>query len=197
MKIKSVKQFSRKAHVYDFETPSHSYILGNGVVSHNTMEMFSKSVISGGTGIMYSADWAIIFGKQQEKDATKELLGYNFIMNIEKSRFIREKSKIPLTVLFEGGINYYSGILDLAIEANLVKEGKYSRSLGYALVDPETGEIGEMVPFKKTQTSDFLGKVMKSKEFKEYVKSKYQLGGTQNHDVVDDEGIDDVYDDVE
>lgn len=48
MKVKSVKQFNRKASVYDFETPSHSYILGNGVISHNTMEMYSKAVVSGG-----------------------------------------------------------------------------------------------------------------------------------------------------
>ena len=48
MKVKRVKQFTRKASVYDFETPSHSYILGNGIISHNTMEMFSKAVVSGG-----------------------------------------------------------------------------------------------------------------------------------------------------
>lgn len=168
----------------------HCFELDNGVIAHN-----SKSVISGGAGLMYAADWAIIFGKQQEKDASKELVGYNFIMNIEKSRFIREKSKIPLTVLFEGGINYYSGILDLALEANLVKEGKYSRSLGYALVNTETGEIGEMVPFKKTQTPEFLGSVMKSDEFKEFIKKRYQLGGAQLVSDNQDVDVEDVYED--
>lgn len=50
MKIKEINYAARKDTVYDFETPSHNYILGNGVISHNTQEMFSKAVVSGGTG---------------------------------------------------------------------------------------------------------------------------------------------------
>lgn len=48
MKVKSVKFANRKSNVYDFETPSHTYILSNGLVSHNTQEMYSKTVVSGG-----------------------------------------------------------------------------------------------------------------------------------------------------
>ena len=63
------------------------------VVNHTyqTMEMFSKAVVSGGTGIYYSADNIYIIGRQQEKTGT-DLTGYNFIINVEKSRFVREKS---------------------------------------------------------------------------------------------------------
>ncbi|PWL20053.1 MAG: recombinase RecA, partial [Synechococcus sp. XM-24] len=58
------------------------------VVNHTymTMEMFSKPVVSGGTGIYYSADNIYIIGRQQEKDG-KDVVGYNFIINVEKSRF--------------------------------------------------------------------------------------------------------------
>lgn len=48
MKIKSIEYASKKDTVYDIETPSHSYILSNGIISHNTMEMYSKAVVSGG-----------------------------------------------------------------------------------------------------------------------------------------------------
>lgn len=160
--------------------------------TYQTMEMYSKAVVSGGTGIYYSADTIIIFGRQQEKD-DEGLAGFNFILNVEKSRFTKEKSKIPLTVLFEGGINKYSGILDLAIESGHVAKGKYSRSLGYALVDMETGEVGEMVPFKKTQTPEFLGKVLEDPTFKTYVSNKYKLVGS-NQEEVSDEDLDDFVD---
>ncbi len=64
------------------------------VVNHTymTQEMFSKPVVSGGTGIYYSADNIFILGRQQEKDG-KDVVGYNFIINVEKSRFVKEKSK--------------------------------------------------------------------------------------------------------
>ena len=60
-----------------------------------TQEMFSKPVVSGGTGIYLSADNIFILGRQQAKEGT-ELAGYNFIINVEKSRHSREKSKIPV-----------------------------------------------------------------------------------------------------
>ncbi len=67
------------------------------VVNHTYKEigMFPKDIVSGGTGIYYSADNIFIIGRQQEKDADG-LTGYNFIINVEKSRFVREKSKIPV-----------------------------------------------------------------------------------------------------
>ena len=142
--------------------------------TYQTMEMFSKAVVAGGTGIYYSADWIIIFGRQQEKEKD-DLAGYNFILNIEKSRFVREKSKVPLTVLFKGGINRYSGMLDLAEDAGFVKKGKVGNSSGWAKVDRSTGEIGEYVKFAETQTEAFLGKIMEDKDFNAYIIDRYQL----------------------
>lgn len=161
--------------------------------TYQTLEMFSKAVVSGGTGIYYSADWIIIFGRQQEKDGD-DLAGWNFILNIEKSRFIKEKSKIPLTVLFESGISKYSGILDLAIEAGLVSQGKVGRSSGYALIDEETGEVGEMVKFDATQTDEFLGKILNNKTFKQFVIDKYKMSSSTEQDDVDLDDIDELDD---
>jgi len=74
-------------------------------INHTYMEqgMFPKAVVSGGTGVMYSADNVWIIGRQQEKDGT-EIKGYHFVINVEKSRFVKEKSKIPISVSWEGGI---------------------------------------------------------------------------------------------
>ena len=118
MQIKSIKSVGRMP-VYDISVErTGQYVLENGVVTHNT-------------GIMYSSDNVFIMGRAQEKDGT-ELAGYNFTINIDKSRYVREKSKFPLLVTFENGINKYSGLLDLAIELEFVvkpKVGWYSRVL--------------------------------------------------------------------
>ena len=95
------------------------------VVNHTYKEigMFPKDIVGGGTGSYYSADTIWILGRQQDKDGT-EIVGYNFIINVEKSRYVREKSKIPVTVSFDGGINKWSGLLDIALEGNFVKIGR-------------------------------------------------------------------------
>ena len=60
-------------------------------VNHTYMEqgMFPKAVVSGGTGVMYSADNVWIIGRRQEKTGT-EITGYDFVINVEKSRFVKE-----------------------------------------------------------------------------------------------------------
>ena len=69
------------------------------VVNHTYKEigLYPKDIVSGGTGVYYSADNIYIIGRQQEKEGT-EVTGYNFIINVEKSRHVREKSKIPVEV---------------------------------------------------------------------------------------------------
>jgi hypothetical protein len=43
--------------------------------------------------LIIQPDNIFILGHQQEKDGT-EIVGYNFIINVEKSRYVKEKSKI-------------------------------------------------------------------------------------------------------
>lgn len=87
--------------------------------TYQTLEMFSKEVMSGGTGNVYAADTILFIGKQQEKEG-KEIIGWNFILNVEKSRYVREKSKIPVLVTYDGGIYKYSGIFDLAVDMGMI-----------------------------------------------------------------------------
>jgi RecA/RadA recombinase len=139
---------------------------------YQTMEMFSKTVMSGGTGGMLASDNVWVVGRSQEKEGT-ELVGYNFTINIEKSRYVKEKSKIPILVKFDGGISKYTGILEMALEAGEVVKPKNAR---YQLVDKSTGElIGEYVKEAATQTEEFLGVVLKRESFKQWVRDKYKL----------------------
>ena len=144
-------------------------------VNHTYMEigMFPKAVVSGGTGIYYSADTIWILGRQQDKDGT-EIKGYHFIINVEKSRYVKEKSKIPLSVSFEGGIQRYSGLLDIALAGGFV--GKPSNGW-YQKIDRETGEfLDGKVREKDTLTEEFWADILKNKDFQQYVIDSFQVG---------------------
>ena len=144
------------------------------VVNHTYKEigMFPKDIVGGGTGSYYSADTIWILGRQQDK-GKDGLQGYNFIINVEKSRFVKEKSKIPITVSFNGGMQKYSGLLDLAMQANFVTKPSPG---WYAKVDRKTGEVGPKVRLDATQTKEFWYPILEDKQFKTFVQEKYQIG---------------------
>lgn len=156
------------------------------VVNHTykTLELYSKDVVGGGTGSYYSADNIFILGRQQEKDGT-ELAGWNFIINVEKSRYVREKSKIPVTVKFDGGLSKWSGLMEMALEAKCVvkpSNGWYSR------VDITTGEVEDRKwRLADTDSKEFWLPILTSKAFQIWVKNNYQVGSGQ---MMTDESID-------
>ena len=144
-------------------------------VNHTYQEigLFPKAIVSGGTGIYYSADNIWIIGRQQEKKGT-EIKGYHFIINVEKSRFVKEKSKVPISVTWEGGIERFSGLLQVAMAGGYVVKP----TMGwYASVNKETGEINEpKVREKDTLAEEFWKPIFEKTDFKEFVKSYYQIG---------------------
>jgi RecA/RadA recombinase len=155
------------------------------VVNHTykTMELYAKDVVGGGTGSYYSADNIYILGRQQEKDGT-ELVGYNFIINVEKSRYVKEKSKIPVAVSFDGGISTWSGLLDIALESGHVikpSNGWYSR------VNKETGEVEDKkFRIKDTDSKEFWIDIVTSKSFNDFIAKKYQIS---HGELIKDEDI--------
>ena len=159
------------------------------VVNHTYMEqgLYPKAIVSGGTGPYYSADNIFILGRQQEKEGT-EIVGYNFIINVEKSRYVKEKSKIPVSVSFDGGISKWSGLLDIALESGHVikpSNGWYSK------VDKTTGEVEDKkYRLKDTETKDFWMSIIATKSFNEFVQNKYAVA---HGDIIqDDEILDDL-----
>lgn len=146
-------------------------------INHTYKEigMFPKDIVSGGTGIYYSADNIWIIGRRQDKDTTG-IKGYHFVINIEKSRFVKEKSQIPITVSWEGGIQAWSGLLDIAVEGGYVFKGKKGKSTGYQIIDQNSGEVDEKNHYEReTMTFDFWKQVFENSDFKQYIKKKYQL----------------------
>jgi hypothetical protein len=154
MKIKSIKAIG-KIPVYDISVDqAEHYILEDGTVTHNT-------------GIYYSSNDIWFIGRQQEKDGT-EVVGYNFIINIEKSRKVKEKSKIPINVTHEGGINMWSGMLEIALQHGFVtseKKGWYLNKV-----------TGQNCRKDQTNQDSFWLPIIKNTDFLRAVKQQYSQG---------------------
>lgn len=138
------------------------------VINHTYKEigLFPKDVVSGGTGVYYSADTIWILGRQQEKDG-KDLKGYNFVINVDKSRFVKEKSKILINASFDTGISKWSGMFDAALELGIITV-------------PAKGWY-EMEGYNKFRRADvessdqFWTDVLKDTDFAEKLKNRYSL----------------------
>jgi RecA/RadA recombinase len=134
--------------------------------TYQTMDFISRAVISGGTALTYCANQIFIVTRSQEKDGT-DLVGYNFTINIEKSRFVKEKSKLTFSVKFDDGINKYSGLMDIALESGHVtkpKVGWYQK-------------IGEEKQYRldKTNTEEFWSSILEDESFQNFVIYKFKL----------------------
>lgn len=146
------------------------------VINHvySTMEMFSRTIVGGGTAVMYSANQIFIISKAQDKDG-KELLGWNFTINIEKSRFVRERAKFPFSVTYEKGIDLNSGLFDIALEGGFIEVVTKGY---YCTVDPKTGEMltNKVRRSNIEEDQKFWSDLCSMKEFDQFIQNSYVLG---------------------
>lgn len=152
-------------------------------INHTYKEigLYPKDIVGGGTGLYYSADNIWILGRQQEKKGT-EILGYHFVINVEKSRYVKEKSKIPITVTWEGGVSKYSGLTEVALAGGYLTKPSNG---WYAIVDQETGEIGDKVRFATTLEESFWTPIFENTNFKDFVMRQYSIGNKSEVDMDD------------
>lgn len=157
---------------------------------YDSMDKYNPHTMSGGSGLRFASNTVFFMSKSQEKDGT-ELAGYKFTIIANKSRAVREKSKFPLTVLFDTGINKYSGLLDLAIELEFVKKpsmGWYSRVIDGVMEDKKWRA-------KDTNSAEFWDVLLNDPKFDEACGERYKLGsgGEPDLDNLDDDiDLDDI-----
>lgn len=177
MKIKHITRAGKKP-VYDLTTrEKHQYLLENGVVTHNT-------------AVTYSANQIFVFSKSQEKVGT-EIVGYNFTINIEKSRYVREKAKLPFLVTYDGGIQKYSGLLDIALETGFIvkpSNGWYSR------VDEDGVVEDKKHRAKDTNDASFWNPLLTSEKFKDAIRKKFKVSASSLQPLEDVEDLNTVDD---
>jgi RecA/RadA recombinase len=177
---KSVADMSRAKALKGLFRMSTPYLTMKNIpllaINHTYKEigLFPKDIVGGGTGIYYSADNIWILGRRQNKTGT-EVTGYDFIINVEKSRYVKEKSKIPISVSWDGGIERFSGLLDVALAGGYVIKPSNG---WYQLVDKTTGEeIGSKVRQKDTLTEEFWKPLLSRQDFSDFVTGMYSITG--------------------
>lgn len=145
---------------------------------YDSMDKYDPHTMSGGKGLRFASNQVFYISKAQEKDGT-ELTGYKFTISANKSRFVREKSKFPLTVLFEGGINKFSGLLELAIDIGMVEkpsQGWYSRVIDGAREDKKWRA-------KDTNSDEFWDPLFADPEFDRLCIKNFKLGKGESNPV--------------
>ena len=178
MNEKSVADMSRAKQLKSLFRMTTPYLTMKDIpcvaINHTYKEqsLFPKDIVSGGTGVYYSADNIWIIGRQQDKQGT-EIKGYHFVINVEKSRYVREKSKIPISVSWEGGVQRWSGLLDVALDGGYVAKPSNG---WYCGVDRDTGELREpKVREKDTLTEEFWKPIFADTDFKDYIAKRYSI----------------------
>ncbi len=149
--------------------------------TYSEIGMFPKDILGGGTGNMYASSSVLFLSKAQVKEED-EIAGYKFTIKTEKSRFVKEASKFPFIVTYKGGINVWSGLLDIALETGHVvspTKGYYSRP---------SVEGDKKWRANATNCSEFWKPIFEKTDYKEACSKKYALGQTV---MVDDEEMTD------
>jgi len=146
------------------------------VVNHTYKELSStpRDIVSGGTGVYYSADNIWIIGRSQDKKSgEKEVQGYDFNIKIEKSRFVFEGKRIEINVKRSGGIMMFSGLLENAIEhGSILQSGAW-----YSEIDLETGEVlgNKMRKNDIIKNAALWKRLLTKGTLYDFIKTKYSL----------------------
>lgn len=108
--VKDVRKVDTET-VYDISVlNSNTYCLANGLICHNS-------------GAVYASSTILTLSKAKDKDATTgEIKGVIITVTASKSRLTKENSKAKCLIRYDGGLDKYYGLLDLAEEAGIFKK---------------------------------------------------------------------------
>ena len=158
--------------------------------TYATMSMYSTQTPGGGSGALYASDAVWIVGRRTNKDDDKNVSGYDFIINVDKSRTIRERSVVPISVSWKGGIEKNSGLLEIGLLGKYVIKPKKGLYVG---VNPKTGEIiNDEADKENTVRDEFWKPIFEQTDFKEFVRRFYSIpdGSTSFEETRGTNGID-------
>lgn len=136
------------------------------MVSHTyaSMDMYSPSVIGGGSGSQYIADVAIVLTKGKEKEGSVQT-GVVVKATIRKSRFVHEGKSGKIIISFKHGLYPYSSLAEIAHDLGVfIKEG-----ISFLMPDGTKARMKEVrTNFKKFATEQNMEELNKAiiKHFK-------------------------------
>ena len=115
---------------------------------------------------------------------------------------MREKSKIPISVSYDGGIVKWSGLMDVAEGGGYLRKPKVG---WYEAVNPETGEILNEKLMRAKEVNDnkeFWLMMFEKTNLGQYIRDKFTIGASgaimrddetteELDELLDDEVVDD------
>ena len=120
--------------VYDIEvSKAHHYILGNGVISHNSME-YAPSII---VALQKSK-----LKDEESKDKKKDIVGIQVDATCRKTRYTKPFQKATFNIPWDSGLQKYSGLFELFTETLKYKGNPVIQKNGsyVSYCDLKTGE---------------------------------------------------------
>lgn len=146
---------------------------------YDTTDQYNPVALSGGKKGELGSDsvWMITKAMQKESvdngDGKKkeQQTGWVFNIKIHKSRFVREKAVIPICVRYEGGIDKYFGILEIARMVGAVdmpSNGWYQRTELIGYVDDKKVQ-------KVNMTDEWYESLLSNQDFLKLVSDKYKV----------------------
>lgn len=176
----------------------HFVVIGSSI---DTMEEYSKRIMTGGGGGMLAADNVLMMFRTEVNDDDKvkltfargkENLGYRFVIFSDKSRYVKEKKTVPFDMYWDGGPVRWGGFDELAnmfgiIEAvnrgSLGKQWKFDPTKfggeGEIVFCPANDKIdkdtGEVLETGIDRNDDFWNIVFSKSDFSDRL-SKYYKG---------------------
>lgn len=115
IKVKSIEFLTEKENVYDINVQDvHHYILENGMVTHNTMDMYPQDKMKGGEGLFYAASSIAFLSKAKLKTGEIDDLdlgqsGLVVTAKMVKNRMAKPK-KVKFEISFTSGCNPFVGL---------------------------------------------------------------------------------------
>ena len=140
--------------------------------------MYAKNKQAGGQQSTYMSSAVVFLSKRAEKNDDRVVTGNFLIAKTEKNRLAPEGKTIEMYLSFKTGPNKYYGLIDMGIEAGVIKPGNNSKNF----IVPHLGE-------KPIRVTDIYGK-RKAEVFNEetlniidaYCKQNYTYNTISNNE---------------
>jgi len=168
LKVKSIRKIEPKK-VFDMQIKdSHHYLLENGIVSHNSQDLFPTDIMGGGEGVMYSASTVVFmsiaklddksgdfsFGAKDDYIQDSGQDGIRVTAKAKKNR-LAKPMKIKFDINWDQGTNPYKGLEAFCTEENFEKVG---------IARGKADKDGNFVPGGTKWYVRHLGKTLYSKD---------------------------------
>lgn len=137
---------------------------------------YAGVVQGGGTGSIYSSSVILTLTKAKEKDSDNNVIGAVVSVTATKSRLTKENTKVKCLIRYDGGLDRYYGLLEIAEAAGVFKKmgTKYELPDGRKLYGKTINENP-----KSYYTPEILERI------NEYVKKAFAYGLTTETPIYD------------